>query len=349
MPYKIALDGENLGKTNCIPFFLQHHSDNLVRFVDPSNADYIISIGGPQKLRGITESSNISHDRYIYILVNDISERDMNKIRYAPHLVDQHIFKYNNFKFPIFTHLDLKNPLVINVPLGFSHHKLIQKPLPIHFELPKYNPTFNKKVYWRGGRTHQIRRNLDKIILSDPEKYRNFYFKPQNTLYELSNLNKVPENFYNDYFKQLKSCDFVFNIRGDLPWTFSFWDILRSNSIPINVNCMYEDIGFENVGVDINKLSLNFDTQVFDEEYILEYMLDLYTNSDLILSYKEYINDKTRMIVDFFKNIYDASKHLPLDFWKIIPSWFIARKILDILKKPNNFNNKVLCRDSLKI
>ena len=38
MPYKIALDGENLGKTNCIPFFLQHHSDNLVRFVNPSNA-----------------------------------------------------------------------------------------------------------------------------------------------------------------------------------------------------------------------------------------------------------------------------------------------------------------------
>lgn len=349
MPFKISLDGEQFAKTSAIPYFLTHYSNNLVRIVDQSNADYLISIGGPEKLKSIADSAKYNHNKIFYILVNEIAERNMNNIRHQAHLVDQELFKYKHFKFPIFTHLDLKNPYVINVPLGFTNPKLIKQSLRSMFKIECGKVNFNNSVFWRGGRTHQIRRNLDSLILDDPEKFSNFKFHPQNTLYELHNFKKVPDKFYKQYIEELGGSDFVFNVRGDLPWTFSFWDILRTTSIPININCMYQDIGFENVGIDIEKMSLNFNTDIFDEEYILDYLKDIQPNIDLVIEYKTYIKEATHHLISFFENIYKESSHLNLDFWKIIPSWLIAKKIINIFKNPNHYDNKLLCRESLKI
>jgi hypothetical protein len=349
MPFKISLDGDQFSQTNSIPYFLSRYSNNLVRIVDKSNADYLISIGGPEKLKSICDSSKYNHSKIFYILVNEIAERNMNNIRHQAHLVDQELFKYKHFKFPIFTHLDVKNPYVINVPLGFTNPKLIGQNSLSMLNIEFDNVNFKNNVFWRGGRTHQIRRNLDSLILDNPEKYSDFNFHPQNTLYELHNYKKVPDLFYKKYIEELKLSDFVFNIRGDLPWTFSFWDILRTTSIPININCMYQDIGFENVGIDIEKMSLNFNTDIFNEEYILDYMKDLHSNIDLVIEYKTYIKEVTGYLISFFKDVYKESSHLNLDFWKIIPSWFIAKKILNILKNPNHYDNKLLCRESLKI
>jgi hypothetical protein len=349
MPFKVSLDGEQFAKTSAIPYFLSYYSNNLVRIVDNSSSEYLISIGGPEKLKSIAESSKYNHSKIFYILVNEIGERNMNNIRHQAHFVDQELFKYKHFKFPIFTHLDLKNPYVINVPLGFTNPKLIEQSMLSMFNIECSKVNFTNRVFWRGGRTHQIRRNLHSLILDNPERYSHFTFHPQNTLYELHNFKKLPDAFYKKYIRELANSDFVFNIRGDLPWTFSFWDILRSTSIPININCMYQDIGFENVGIDIEKMTVNLDTDIFDEEYILEYMKDLQSDIDLVLEYKTYIKDVTHFLMCFFRDIYKASNHLNLDFWKIIPSWLIAKKILNILQNPNHYDNKLLCRESLKI
>lgn len=193
--------------------------------------------------------------------------------------------KFDNHKsISFFTPLDYKSDNTINIPLGFIRCGAIKK-------TPQYYKEYNQNIkhygnlFWRGDiTTHEIRNQ----ILNYFENKINFdvaNWRPANGRFYMDNA--CTEYEYDTYFDRLKQADTFLIMRGDKPWTNSFFDCLRANTIPICIDTFYHKLGWHKIGFKTDDLFLNFDLKEDDLEKVENEIQSLLKDKDRVLYMKE--------------------------------------------------------------
>jgi hypothetical protein len=75
-------------------------------------------------------------------------------------------------------------------------------------------------------------------------------------------------------------------MRGDRPWTNSFFDCLRANAIPVCIDTFYHKLGWHKIGFNIDDLFLDFNTQKDSIETIYNEIQNLLKDKERVLSMK---------------------------------------------------------------
>jgi hypothetical protein len=185
---------------------------------------------------------------------------------------------------PFITALDYQSDNTINMPLGFVCFKRIK-------QQPDYYIQYNKNIkyygnlFWRGdATTHEIRKKIvDALNINRPNNFDIAHWKPSaGQFYQ----NACTENEYDTYFDRLKQSDAFLIMRGDRPWTFSFFDCLRANVIPVCIDTFYHKLGWHKIGFDIEDLFLVFNTQKDSAETIANEIQNLLKDKERVLFMK---------------------------------------------------------------
>lgn len=242
--------------------------------------------------------------------------------------------RFNNHKsVTFFTTLDYKADNTINMPLGFIPCRFIKK-APQYYK--EYNQTIKHygNLFWRGDiTTHEIR---NKIV---------GYFK-KRTNFDVSNWQPANGRFYADnacteydydtYFDRLKQADAFLIMRGDKPWTNSFFDCLRANTIPVCIDTFYHKLGWHKIGFKTEDLFLHFDFKEGDLEKVENEIQSLLKDKDRVLYMK-------KNLLKFYKDFVLQDRYLML-YGASIPcvGWgeTIKSKMLEI------YNNNYTLKDN---
>jgi len=215
------------------------------------------------------------------------------------------------------------NPYIIPMPLGpgFGDNKTIK------------NETFNNKVFWSGGKTHETRGD----VLS-------FYKKIDDKRFDVSLFKeKVYRNgfetgTYETYLNNLSKSDVVYILRGDRIWVNTFFDVIRCGCIPIMINSM-NDYGWENIFTNVDDFMLRFDLREHSTEHIHQQVVLLLEDKERVL----YMKNNIRKFHDTF------FKHSNPKFGF---SEFLLAKLVDIFKNDfdiNKIDNKFICPEILNL
>lgn len=228
----------------------------------------------------------------------------------------------------IFTSMDTYHKTLINMPLGFMDQHCISQSSD-YYKTTIHDQCYYRRIFWRGNATHVTRTNFVNFArthssgLFDVDFVKNF-----NPYGE----KKPHSGHYRDYCKHLLFSDICLGIRGDLPWLYSFFDMLRLGTVPCLIDCyFYSDLGWENIGINPNDIFLSFKSSETPFEEICNTIVELLNNKEKILYMKN-------CIYKFMKNyIYnDTLLHLHNGHPKY-SGWadFIIAKCIEL--KQNNF------------
>lgn len=199
--------------------------------------------------------------------------------------IESLLSRFDNHKsIPFFTTLDYKSNNTINIPLGFIRCGFIKK-------TPQYYKEYNQSIkhhgnlFWRGDvTTHEIR---NKVV--------NYFENKIN--FDISNWGPANGKFYTDnacteceydtYFDRLKQSDAFLIMRGDRPWTNSFFDCLRANTIPVCIDTFYHKLGWHKIGFKTDDLFLYFDFKKDSLEKIENEIQSLLKDKDKVMHMKQ--------------------------------------------------------------
>lgn len=245
------------------------------------------------KISDIFNVCNINNDsdEILFVRATDSANGGIRENLRTNNLVDQNIYNrcYSNIKNPIFTWLDFVGDNVINCPLGFMSPENIQQQHSYYEDYDAINQYYNR-IFWSGNKTHSIRNTIIDYFKS--KSYINThididYWKldDQYSVYE-KNKPKPPPSEYIYYFNKLKASDLFLIIRGDKPWTNSFFDCLRANTIPVCIDTFYGKLGWENIGFQTEDILLDINTNFMSLEEIYETIISLVKNKEKILYMK---------------------------------------------------------------
>lgn len=305
-----------------------------INFVDnPKDADLVI-------VRAPLQKSSPAFDgvpKTIYLLdvsPNRGTHRGFHEIRKGFCVDDaMNLPKLTNFSF---SNNDICNdPHLIQIPCPFNDPVTINQPK-LYWQLEKkIDIQYTEKVFWKGNFTHESRKNVfdyytkknDPRFTLEEFHHKVYLNKPQ----QLSNT-----DFYNEYINQIQNSDMCFNLRGDRPSTYSFFDIIEYGCIPININNM--EFGWENIMNNVGDYMLNFDLRTQSMDEIHKEIITVLEDRERVLKMKQ---NCIKLFNTFFKYTTD-------DPWKE----FILAKCIQIYK--NNFDiekidNKLICTELLEL
>ena len=293
-----------------------------ISFVDDSSKDADLYF---TEMRRNTHDSNKVKPNEVTILYNPRKYADRRLLRCREGFcVDNRILPRPDFNNFCFTTNDFCGiPYLIPSPGGprFGDNKTIK------------NETFNNKVFWSGGQTHETRGN----VLS-------FYKTIDDKRFDVS---LFKENVYRDGFKtgtyetylnNLSKSDVVFMLRGDRIWAHTFFDIIRCGCIPIMINSM-NDYGWDNIFTNVDDFMLRFDLREHSMEHIHQQVVLLLEDKERVL----YMKNNIRKFHDMF------FKHNCLTFGF---SEFLLAKLVDIFKNDfdiNKIDNKFISTEILNL
>lgn len=315
--------------------FLKHLSSlyTHINFVDNRKDADLVVVSAP------LEKSSPNFDgssKTIYILhfsPNRGKARGLHDIRKGFCVDDaMNLSKFQNFSF---TDNDICNdPHLIQMPCPFNCPKSIKQPK-LYWQLEKkIDIQYTERVFWKGNFTHESRTKVFDYYSkkNDPrftlEKFHHNVYskKPQ----QFSNT-----DFYNEYIDQIQNSDMCFNLRGDRPSTYSFFDIIEYGCIPININCM--ELGWENIMNNVGDYMLNFNLRTQSMDEIHKEIIKVLEDRERVLKMKQ---NCIKLFNTFFK--YTTNP------WRE----FVLAKCIQIYK--NNFNiekidNKLICAELLEL
>jgi len=263
---------------------------------------------------------------------------------------DQHYLDGVELECPLFVKgWDMRGPQIVNSPIMHTPAGLIGM-RGDYFKQPNAEPikAFNR-CYWRGGTTHNSRSlvlNYFKYKAKDSRFDLDWWVPIRGRGKNLSIYKLPPGKFdpqeYINYYNNLKTCDVALCIRGDKAWTHSFLDILRAGAIPVCIDTLYHDLGWQHIGIDFKNLFLSFDSRVTSMETIHHEIGALLEDTDRLLEMKYNIR---KFYTDWY--LTDRSILFPeKDPKPRHMGWgdFIAAKLLEIIE--NNFimsDNSLFC------
>ena len=168
--------------------------------------------------------------------------------------IESILSRFDNHESMLFiTTLDYHSKNTINVPLGFINCKAIKKSSDYYKQHNKSIKTYGN-LFWRGNtETHQIRKKIiDGLNLKSNKNFELAHWTPSAGLFYSDNA--CTETEYDVYFNQLKQSDTFLIMRGDKPWTNSFFDCLRANTIAVCIDTFYHKLGWHKIGYKIEDL-----------------------------------------------------------------------------------------------
>lgn len=188
----------------------------------------------------------------------------------------------NHEQVPFITTLDYESDNTINIPPGFLCCQRIKKEANYYIQYNK-NIEYYGNLFWRGDKTtHKVRE-----IVENFKKCINFdigHWTPASGRFYADNA--CTQHEYDIYFNRLKQSDAFLVMRGDRPWTNSFFDCLRANTIPVCIDTFYHKLGWHKIGFDINDMFLNFDSKKDGLEKIENEIQNLLKDKERVLSIK---------------------------------------------------------------
>lgn len=224
----------------------------------------------------------------------------------------------------------LKNPYLINVPVGFNTPERVSQPDQYWMSSEKYQDIrYTGRLYWKGNTdNHMMRR---EVINYYRDKDPNFSV---NSFEYNVYVDPCPEEVYTNYVSELKASDMSFCLRGDRPSTHSFFDLLQYGCIPVNINCM--EVGWENILENVSDYMLNYDM-------ISSSLDDIHTDIVNVMKDRERVLRMKRNCVELFETLF---KDQPMYAW----GEFILAKCIEIYK--NNYDvtkisNKLISEEYL--
>lgn len=217
--------------------------------------------------------------------------------------IESILSKFDNHESATFIiNLDYQSKNTINMPLGFINCKAIKKS-------PDYYKDYNQSIethgnlFWRGNiGTHQIRKKIiNGLNLTSKKNFDLAHWSPASgSFYED---NACTEYEYDTYFDRLKQSDAFLIMRGDRPWTNSFFDCLRANAIPVCIDTFYNKLGWHKIGYKIDDLFLDFDSREDSIEKIENDIQELLGDKERVIYMKE-------NLLRFYEKFILQDKHL---------------------------------------
>lgn len=245
-------------------------------------------------------------------------------------------FNFSETKKLFFTNNDCCSSNLINLPVGFIPCEFISKK-PNYWERESrcIDFSFKNKVYWSGTLSnHQYR-----------QKIFNFYKNINDSRFSINSFEEpvygpkpLASNVYKKFINNLSESDICFCIRGDLPSTYSFFDILRRGCVPILINCYY-NTGWENIlKTDDYFLSFNLETESLDNIHVK--VLNLLQDRDRLLKMK-------KNCVSLYESYFKHNRHHALPY-----ADFVIAKCIELYE--NNFqldgiNNQLITKRFLTL
>jgi hypothetical protein len=295
-----------------------------------------------------TEPNLKPEPKTIYILNIDHKIFPRKNIRRAD-IVDQHYFNNVTFDGIIFNMgLDLMGENIISKLGSHMPCDKISKNKDYFKEIGNEEFKFYNKCFWRGGNTHITRTKvIDFLNSKDDSRFDISLWKP-TTGYTYKHNEPRPEEWeYDEYFKNMSISDIGLCIRGDRPWMYSFFDVVRAAAIPLCINTQYPNLGWEHIGYNTSDLFLSYDLTKGDT------LEDVYNGIDNLLKNEEKCLEMKKNLRKFYKEIYltdrtHSFEQTPKQFLGY-GDFFIA-KVIEIIE--NNFvlkDNKFFSKNALEI
>jgi len=333
-PYKIFL------RTPWIDtFFLTIYSDFFVETKNKEEADICFVEYDPKQ-------DVKAEPKTVYVLNFNRKLTPRKNIR-TSNAVDQHYIEGMTFDGIVFCKtFDLYADNFINGPLPHMRYENISKDKEF-FRVIDESPFkhYNKCVWKARVGTHITRKTaIDYLNNKNDKRLELTCWTPESGMpYSWKNHGTKPtqEWEYDNYFDELSKSDLGLVIRGDRPWLFSFWDVVRAGSIPVCINTQYHNLGWEDIGYDPNDLFLSYDLTKNDT------LGDVYEGIDKLLKNPDKCIQMKKNMRKFYKEIYltDRShKQKNVAPWLNGFTDFYAAKIIEIIE--NGFklkSNKLFC------
>jgi hypothetical protein len=167
----------------------------------------------------------------------------------------------------VFTYADLKcrEYGFIGVPLSFNHYRNISQP-EFYWKNPfDANGPRKPVVYWSGSQwTHSSRQIIGDLtsfseIIYDLKDWKPKSVDGQNA--QVYGKMKPHPDEYREFTSSLAHAQVALVIRGDLPWVFSFLDVIRFGAIPDFIDSGYPELGWKEIGFDPMNTFLAHDTR----------------------------------------------------------------------------------------
>lgn len=271
----------------------------------------------------------------VYVDFTDMRVRQHRNLR-KNYNVDNCIdIPYEKIANIIFSDLDFhKKKNIVPVFTGPTPNSFLKKEQAywVTDKLPK-NDTFHNNVFWKARQlTHDSRKVFFDFYkdIDDPR------FEIEE--FELNIYQGQGESTqFDSYMNELCQKDIVFVLRGDRPWAYSFFDVIRAGCIPVMLSSM-NDFGWENILNNVDDYFLCFDIRTQTMEHIHEKVCELLDDKSRVLQMKANIRKLYRT---FFN-------HASVDG----ASEFIWGKCLNIYE--NNFDlskvdDKFICSEVLAL
>ena len=205
----------------------------------------------------------------------------------------------------VFTNLDF-NPKESNycfIPFSFNYYKNISQEKN-YWQKGLMQEHKTNRVYWSGSVWTHSSRNITKQLMDyEDSRYVLKEWKPKTSSGEearVYGLNKPDPSEYQRYISNLSASQITLVIRGDRPWLFSFLDVLRAGTIPVFIDTLYPELGWENLDILFSDIGLQFNSAIDSVECIKSQIDEL-------------LDDNTRMNHMKGKINHFYSKHIKND------------------------------------
>lgn len=224
--------------------------------------------------------------------------------------------------------IDLLESKTIGTPGGYTRPCNISQPT--SYFTDQYNSTnqntYHNRIYWRGDiKNHEVR----ALFLESMEKFgdKRIDIAPYKPISgAVYGREKPPANGYTDYFNALQNSDISLQMRGHVPWAYTFLDILRAGCIPCLINTEYQNLGWEQLGIVKDEMFISFDVYKHTPEYIYSEIIKLLEDREKVLKMKQNIHNFFKKYIITDRDIHDYND-------RILPGWmdFYAAKLLEYI------------------
>jgi hypothetical protein len=296
-------------------------------FFEPTNnldeSDFII-LGSKNSISPEVEKLKKYKKKIILFLSNGGKDRSkFNSIRIGK-LVDQKFFdsEINNNNITIFSSADVNQSNVISKIGGYISYSSISQEEYYWLDFDENNhKKYYNKLFWSGNNTHSSREIINELKKFNNPDFEISFWKPKgqnpNRPVKIYGGNKPVKEEYISFFNKLKESDISISIRGDRPWTNTFFDYLRASNAIACIDTNYDQLGWEKIGINKDELFWFFDTDKDSPEKIYKILAEDLQNKDKILRkkkktyefYKKYILTdrlyKNKIYNPFFTGLFD--------------------------------------------
>jgi hypothetical protein len=310
------------------------YPDCFIRAADPVSADFVVVSAGYADVTNLDLS--VLNKTIVFLQTagsaRKILAQDMRSGRFVDEPALSPVVKDILMQAAmVFTMADLRCSEYgfVGVPLSYIDYTNISQPPFYWANILDTDCARKSIVYWSGSQfTHESRKIINSLQECSNQLYDLNDWKPKSIDGQDAKVYgpiKPHPNEYLRFIETLRHVQACLVIRGDLPWVYSFLDVVRAGSIPIFIDTAYPDLGWEKIGYQINETFMAFDTRHNSVQDIDKSIHELLSNQSWILLMR-------KNIISFYEKFIKTDRFfLSKKFHGLLTGWsdFYVAKIIE--------------------